>query len=389
MGVILKLRLLRLKESWYIYLIMMGMVFFLSFIFGSSGMGSNFKYPVYVVDEDVTEHSQTMVDELTSNSSFVFTVGTKNEGIESVEAGDSLCMVIIESGFAKSIDNDEAPKIGIINTKDSMEAFQLRSVVSSASTKSINAVKLVELIHGYIDDDNHKEIKTNVLTKLRNSWTYKVPVKVTSETLAAEKSFDYNSTTHIGFTVMFSMFTFIIAVGSILQDKKYGTWQRQKISPLTNAQMIGGNMLFAFLIGFIQVMLLVIVGKYVFGMNWGNDMPALIILIAALVFCGVCLGLMMVSLVKTYEQLTSLNPVILVSTSMLGGCMWPLEIINSKLLLNLANITPQKWAVQGLKEIIAYGGGVSDIVLPTGILILMGIVFFSIGTRGRYLVPPE
>jgi len=58
---------------------------------------------------------------------------------------------------------------------------------------------------------------------------------------------------------------------------------------------------------------------------------------------------------------------------MLGGCFWPLEIIDSKVMLMIANITPQKWAVSSIQKIVVYGYGFT-------VLMAMGIIYTLMGT---------
>jgi ABC-2 type transport system permease protein len=90
---------------------------------------------------------------------------------------------------------------------------------------------------------------------------------------------------------------------------------------------------------------------------------------------------MLSGFIKTQAQLGSLAPIVLTSTSMLGGCMWPLEIVNNKALLFLAELTPQKWAIQGIEGIASKGMGFNAAILPTAVLIVMGLVYFIIGIK--------
>jgi ABC-2 type transport system permease protein len=90
---------------------------------------------------------------------------------------------------------------------------------------------------------------------------------------------------------------------------------------------------------------------------------------------------MLSSVVKTHGQLSTISPILLTSTSMLGGAMWPLEIVQSKILLFLASLTPQKWAIEGMERIVMYGGGLSDILPNIAVLCLMTTIFFIIGVK--------
>ena len=61
--------------------------------------------------------------------------------------------------------------------------------------------------------------------------------------------------------------------------------------------------------------------------------------------------------------------------------MWPLEIITAKPLLMLANITPQKWALQALENVAMRGADIYSVIYPTLILLGMGVICFIAGLR--------
>jgi ABC-2 type transport system permease protein len=86
-----------------------------------------------------------------------------------------------------------------------------------------------------------------------------------------------------------------------------------------------------------------------------------------------------VSIVNTFKQMDALTPIVLMSMAMLGGCLWPLEIVNSKILLFLANFTPHKWAVSGLKKIMISQFVLTDILLELTVLGVIGLFFYVIG----------
>lgn len=83
-------------------------------------------------------------------------------------------------------------------------------------------------------------------------------------------------------------------------------------------------------------------------------------------------------------QLGAISPIILTGMAMLGGCMWPLEIITSKSLLMLANITPHKWAIAAIKNAVVYGKIDQDTMLSVSVLLVMGIVYLILGERVLY-----
>lgn len=107
-------------------------------------------------------------------------------------------------------------------------------------------------------------------------------------------------------------------------------------------------------------------------------LPALVV-ITAFVFCITCLGLFLAGALKTGKQLQAFTPVLVVSTSMLGGCFWPLDIVQSKVLLGLAKFIPQTWALSSLENIVMKGQSPAVVLIPAGVLIAMGLLFFAAG----------
>jgi ABC-2 type transport system permease protein len=63
----------------------------------------------------------------------------------------------------------------------------------------------------------------------------------------------------------------------------------------------------------------------------------------------------------------------------LGGAMVPLEIFPEPA-HTLAFLTPQAWAIQGLREVALRGGGVVDILQELGVLMLYAVALMAIGT---------
>ena len=215
------------------------------------------------------------------------------------------------------------------------------------------------------------------------SWEYKNPIAVSSTVVNTNTDSGYDSLKHsmIGFSLFFSMYTMVFGVGTILYDRQYKTWQRMMITPVSKASILGGSMIVTYFAGAVQLGILVIAGKYLLKIDWGNSLAGILLVVAAFVFAVTAMGLLLSGLVKTHAQLSSVTPVLLTSTAMLGGCMWPLDIVNNKVLLFLAELTPQKWAIQGMEDIASRGMGFEAAVLPSLILAGMGLIFFAAGVK--------
>jgi len=381
---IVKLRLLRLRDEYLVFVIMTAMALGLTFIFGFSFNG--YRPSVIIVDEDNSLYSKDFIEELRQIETFRFVDMDVNSASKSVEEGDAVVALVINEGFQNNIQKGNKITIGQIKVKDDTYILTLQETVRSLIMKMAGSKKIAEVTADFISSQkpvNKEEIESYAYKNVMDSWKYKNPLKIISTVADTGENFGYDAMKHsmIGFTVFFSMYTMVFSIGTILSDKRYKTWDRILISPIPMPSILGGTMIVSFLVGIIQMAVLVLGGKYLIGIDWGNSTAGIMLVVTVFVFAVTSLGLMLSGIVKTQAQLGAMAPVILTSTSMLGGCMWPLEIVNNKVLLFLAELTPQKWAIQGMEAIAAKGMGFEAAIIPSIVLFAMGIIFFGIGVK--------
>lgn len=382
---IIKLRLLRLKDDVLVFVLMTGMALVLTAVFGISF--NTYRPEIMIIDEDKSNYSELLIDELKTNNSFNFVVTDMDKASKEVQEGNVSVALIVYDGFEESISSGGEVSLGFIKIKDDTMILTLQQTVTSIASKMAGAVKIADITADYISSGNNlkdaEAVRANAYSNVMNSWKYKNPVKVTSTIAHTKNQSGYDGMKHtmIGFTLFFSMYTMVFSIGTILSDKQYKTWERMLISPVSKSSILGGSMVVAYLAGVVQMGVLILCGNYLLGVDWGNSMSGVLMVAAAFIFAVTSLGLMMSGFVKTQAQLGAIVPVVLTSTSMLGGCMWPLDIVNNKALLFLAELTPQKWAMQGIEGIASKGMGFEAAVLPTVVLMGMGAVFFAAGVK--------
>lgn len=96
-------------------------------------------------------------------------------------------------------------------------------------------------------------------------------------------------------------------------------------------------------------------------------------------FAIVALSLLITAIVKNMQQFNAILPIISVSMAMIGGAYWPIEIVESKLLLTLAKADPLYYGMQALEGIVVYGYPLSEVLIPVSVLVLMGVGMMGIG----------
>jgi len=382
---IVKLRLLSLKDNYIVFLIMTAMALGFSAIFGISF--NSYKPSVIIVDEDNTQYSKEFAEELKLNKAYKFVDSDKENAFMEVEEGKASLALVIYEGFHDGIENCNEVSLGQIKIKDDTIILSLQEsvrgiVAKMAGGKRISTVT-ADFVSSQVPSADKEKIKISVYENFMDSWKFKNPMKITSTVADTNIKSGYDSMkqTMIGFSIFFSMYTMVFSIGTILSDKRYKTWERMLISPVSMSSILGGTMVVSYLVGLIQMSVLILGGRYLFGIDWGSSLAGIMMIAAVFVFTITSLGLMMSGIVKTEAQLGAVTPVVLTSTSMLGGTMWPLEIVNNKILLFLAELTPQKWAMQGMVNIASKGMGFEAAVMPSVVLLAMGIIFFTIGVK--------
>lgn len=199
----------------------------------------------------------------------------------------------------------------------------------------------------------------------------------------------YNTNPYFGTIVGFMMmFLLMISNGGIymvMEDRINRTMARMYTAPVRSYEIALGNFLGNFLIGTLQVSIILLFTRYVIGFTY-NNIPLWMLFIVLECFLLAAMGISsaVAGLVRNVKSLGNINNLIVTPTCMLGGCFWPVEFMPD-FMQKLANFVPQKWAVDAIVK-LANGLEWSDIVLNIGILLLFAGLLLSIGA---YILKPS
>jgi ABC-2 type transport system permease protein len=180
-----------------------------------------------------------------------------------------------------------------------------------------------------------------------------------------------------GMMIFFVFFGAAYTAQSILKEDEEGTLARLFSTPTPRAQILAGKFVSVFVTVGVQSVVLVAVSSIVFGIHWGAPLPLMLICMA-MVTVATGFGLLLISLIKTVRQSGPVLGGVLSVTGMLGG-LFSAAVPNMPAAFNAASLLmPQGWAMRGLKQIID-GASVPDVLLPAGLMLAMGVVFFTLG----------
>jgi len=147
------------------------------------------------------------------------------------------------------------------------------------------------------------------------------------------------------------------------------------VAPVRRLGIITGHVAVAFVVGMIQLVVTLLAGQYLFGLEFGVNMGGLLVVGALYILTMGAFGLFVTSFAKSPNALGGIVSILLTSMAMLGGCMWPLEMVSSKILIALSWITPHRWAFDAMRAIGADGVTLAsqsfELMMLAGMTVLM------------------
>jgi ABC-2 type transport system permease protein len=358
-------------------LLLFGMPLLFTFIFGGAVTGNGeYKPEILVVDEDQTGLSQELFTELKGTEAFSFKKGNAKSVAEKFDKQEITGYIRVENGFEDKWQNQEIPKVVFVSAPSFEGAALVEQLINDRLTKLKISTTAARYYHD-ITGENPTAIQEKISDDLKS---VPAPVEIVSVTKNENfKTMNNLTARSAGFTIMFVMIAMLSSTGILLEARQNGVWYRMMSTPATKFELLGGYMLAFFLIGWIQFGILMTLSQMIFHIEWGNTF-ANVILVSSLLLCIIGLGLFIAGFVKTSEQQSVFGNLIIISSCMLAGVYWPVDIMPD-VIQEIARFLPQYWGMEGFAELTVRGGGVADILAPVGILLGFAVVFLMVGLR--------
>lgn len=190
---------------------------------------------------------------------------------------------------------------------------------------------------------------------------------------------------------MLVLFVFINALAggaAMIQTRRFGIFARALAAPIRPRDLVLGEALCYLTLALGQALLIVVVGAMMFGVSWGNPVAAAA-LIGMWALVGTGAGMASGALFRTPEQASAIGPALGIAFGMLGGCMWPLEIVPQSVRV-FGHATPHAWAVDAWVTVLSRGGSLGDIAGYLAILAGYAVALLAFATLRlrRSLVTP-
>lgn len=182
-----------------------------------------------------------------------------------------------------------------------------------------------------------------------------------------------------GFTVMFVFFMINIMARSFIAERDQGTLRRLQLAPVSNAAVLIGKTLPFYLTSVLQLSLLFICGRLLFGMSWGPEPVYLIPVILCTSLAATSLGLLLATLVHTDQQVSAYGTSLVLVLGGISGCLFPRVWLPAGM-KQISLATPHAWALEAFDAVLTRST-VDQIVIfdCCAILLAFAAAFFLCG----------
>lgn len=335
-----------------------------------SVFGSSDSFELGVLDRDDTRASAALIDALDRRDG----VGVRRyDSLDTlrrdIRTGSVAAGVVVPDGYGRDLDRGDDATLELIADPTTGSAAAVQATVRAAVGDEAVEVAAARVAAGAggTDQAGAADEAARLADQMPAAGVSARSVDPGAGTSLG--NFDYTAPSNL------VLFTFIntIVVGSLIAlERKQGITRRMLATPHGTGTILAGLGASKFLFALLQSALIIAIGAVVFGVGWGDPWAAtLLVVMFALVATAV--GLLVGATVSSPEQAGAIGVPVAVGLGMLGGCMWPLEIVPPAM-RTIGHLSPHAWAMDGWIALVFDGGGIADVAVDLAVLTAYAIV---------------
>lgn len=320
---------------------------------------------------------------------------TVEASIDRVRETSLRALIVIPEGYGESVRQGQAIQIDYYSVSSGTDSFTdpVRTAVQAAVQRANTAITVTEAATYAVQHYQVLETSVELFPNEEQLADFSANVRQRAETVLAENPASVTYTlsgnpeadttvagTGFGQAVpgqgaTFVMFTVLGGMALLVRERQQWTLQRLIVSPASRAQILGGKILAYFTLGIIQFAVIFVIGVLT-GTDFGDDPLAIFSIMIAFVLATTAIGFALATFLENENQVGSVSLLLALTLAPLGGAWWPLEI-TPEFMQVIGHISPVAWAMDGFQEVIFFGGGLGDVLVPIAVLLAITVAFFG------------
>jgi ABC-2 type transport system permease protein len=357
-------------------------------------LGLGFVTGAIIVDQDGGQLGQALVDLFQSADLADLVAPTlvadPAAARAQIDAGDAVAAILIPAGFTDSVipANNQIPSGDVLQIKvyknplSPVSAGVVQSIVeefiSRVETGRVGGQVIITqmLAAGLVSPDQVSAIASEIGQRQAIAVDQAPAISLqASQSGQAQKDFNIMAYMAPGMALMFLMFTVSNGGRSILAEQAQGTLPRLLVTPTNSAQVLIGKIFGVYASGVVQMLILIAVCSLLFGIQWGDPLGVLVLVLAA-VFGATGWGMLITSMARTPNQVGSIGTAVMLTFGILGGSFIQVSILPGWFQV-FSKVTPNAWGLDGF-TILGLGGSLVDLGAPLLGLVIMGVALFAV-----------
>jgi ABC-2 type transport system permease protein len=347
-----------------------------------------------VVDQDQTSLSGQLIEGLDAAGSMEVVVISSEASETAAEEDQTAAILTIPVGFQERIYTGEAIDLALqeAGNEDAYDAAEQQVFVAveqmgRAILAASVSVEEYEKRGKFADatarnlyyDESYDRAETAFL-----DLPQRVDVRTPDEGMVYEREKATSVQASAGQLITWVFIPLLTTAVVLANERTTGTLRRLFTTPTKKATFLLGTIVGQLLAAWVQMALLVIFGIHVLGIDWGNSIPGLAVLLLAFSLAATALGTLLGTLVRSADQAGGLAPITGMVMALVGGCWFPKELFPDAV-KTVNQFLPTTWALQGLNDLGLRRLGLVEILPEAGVLLIFAVVFFGLGIwRFRY-----
>lgn len=164
---------------------------------------------------------------------------------------------------------------------------------------------------------------------------------------------------------------------SVVREMEAGTLEQLAVMPFEPKDVFVGKIAPYFLIASVDIVIVLLIGTLVFDVPFNGSVVPLAVGALMFLFVALGLGVLISSVSENQAQAIQLALMSLLPQVMLSGIIFPLSSMAAGVRW-IGYLLPLTYFNEVAKGVMVRGAGMSDLLLPLGLLVLLGSVIFGL-----------
>ncbi len=314
-----------------------------------------------VYDQDKSIDSRNFINTLTSSEYFdlVGYINDESKIKDILDTKEAQCVIVFPQDMSRKLYSHQNAQIqilidGVDANSASLISSYLTLAVASYSQKIQSEILALNGRKSYIPIDIHPSFWFN-------------PGLVSSFFLVP------------GLIVMILIITAVVSISlSIVREKERGTVEQLNVSPLTSLEMLIGKTIPYVIISLMIATFILVAGYILFGITIKGSIILLFFSMLLFLFASLNIGIIVSSIADTQQVAFQISTIVSMLPSMLfSGFVFPIESM-PKVVQYITNITPAKFFMIIIRDILLKGVGIEAFWQQMVYLIIFSLVLLVI-----------